>query len=283
MTALVHNTLESLDRENEFTKYFSKLRANISLISAGLLVSVPFFTEINILIPFYIALFLDFIGLLAIMFISEPKTIHENPEIEIMEKVKNKSIVEIFSECKKLHFLPYIYFSSFLGAIGYAIASYKEIYLISLDFPIIYIGFIAGLSRLIWFFTGHFAHIIEANISFKQLQKYKLLSTSFLFILAGYLGNPYFILILFALDTGAWHGLSSISSRYFLNNYIGDKKYKATTISMQNQFAAVLKIIFPFFFGYIFAYSYSFGFIFAGVFAFVGGVIIWQFLKKTLK
>jgi accessory gene regulator protein AgrB len=56
----------ALGRENEFTKYFSKVSANISLISALLLVAVPFFTEINILIPFYIALALDFVGLAAV-------------------------------------------------------------------------------------------------------------------------------------------------------------------------------------------------------------------------
>jgi uncharacterized membrane protein len=68
-----------------------------------------------------------------------------------------------------------------------------------------------------------------------------------------------------------------------MNHYVKDKKYKATVISMQNQFESILTIIFSLAAGYLFAYSYSFGFMFAGVFAFIGGVIIWQFLKKTLK
>jgi MFS family permease len=283
LSAIVHNTMGALGRENEFTKYFSKVSANISLISALLLVAVPFFTEINILIPFYIALALDFVGLAAVWFITEPSTVHKNSETNHKEQLKNKSIKTIFLESKNLNFLPYIFFSSFLGAIGYAVVSFKEVYLISINFPLAFVGFVSGLSRLTWFFTGHFAHIVEEKVTFKQLQKYKLISTSTLYIMAGYISNPYLIVIIFALDVGVWRGLSSINSRYFMNHYVKDKKYKATVISMQNQFESILTIIFSLAAGYLFAYSYSFGFMFAGVFAFIGGVIIWQFLKKTLK
>jgi len=283
LTAIVHDTMEKLGREKDFTKYFSKVRANISLISALLLVTVPFFTKIDILIPFYIALALDFIGLVAIIFITEPAEIHKNKKEKTQKNKKNKSIAEIFTESKNLNFLPYIIFTAFLGAVGYAITPYKEVYLTSLTFPVTFVGFMSGLSRLIWFIAGHFAHIIEKKISFKKLIFFKFIISSLFYILAGYLKNPYLILLIFAIDTGVWRGLSSISSRYFINNFIADKKYKATAISMQEQASSILKIIFSFLAGYLMSISYSFGFVFAGTFTFVGGLILWQFLKKTLK
>jgi len=275
--------MEGLDRESDFTKYFSKVRANISLVSAVLLVAVPFFTEINILIPFYIALVLDFIGLIAIYFIIEPSTIPKNDETKNIEIIKNKSIKEIFLESKKLNFLPFIFYSSFFSSIGYAITSYRELYLIDLGVPIIYIGFLIGLSRFVSFITGHFAHIIEEKISIRQLLFYKILYTSFIYVVIALTTSPYVVLILLAVLVGFSYGISSINQRYFLNNFISDKKYKATSLSIQEQVLAFFKIIFSLGAGYLMTISYSFGFIFAGVFAFVGGIIIWQFLKKTLK
>ena len=101
--------------------------------------------------------------------------------------------------------------------------------------------------------------------------------------MAGIAGNPYLILIILAIHIGFNQGISAIIQKHILENHVGDNRYKATVLSMKSQVTSILQIIFSFTMGYIMSISYSLGYIFVGILSLVGGIIIWHFLKKTLK
>lgn len=52
--ALLHETLTEMKQEDDYTKISGKIRGNVSLLSVLFIVSLPFFTEINFRIPFFI-------------------------------------------------------------------------------------------------------------------------------------------------------------------------------------------------------------------------------------
>ncbi|GAH73457.1 unnamed protein product, partial [marine sediment metagenome] len=120
-SAFIHDTLIQLKREKEFTKIMSKLLANVSIISAILIILLPFLTNISILLPLKVNLIFDFLGLFAVLALKSPKR-----EGEIVEHSS------FFKLVKKAANPGFYIFAIFTGAIGGFIlgsTAYKEVYL----------------------------------------------------------------------------------------------------------------------------------------------------------
>ena len=62
--AFLHNTLLGLKREKDFGELDGKIKANISLISVGIILLLPILTKISLLLPIQIFLIFDLIGIL---------------------------------------------------------------------------------------------------------------------------------------------------------------------------------------------------------------------------
>ncbi|NCC70633.1 MFS transporter [bacterium] len=274
-SAFFHETLESLGREKEYSKLMGRIRGNVSLISMILIILLPFLTKIDILLPLIITLFLDFIGLIISFSFVNPKSKKNLNELKI------KSVLEIFKEAKKLNFLPFIIFVSAISGFLIAESPFRYIYLESLGYPIILVGFVMGLSRLVWFIVGRYSYLIEKYFTMKQHLIFELFFFTIYFFLIAYFSNPYIIASIVIIGVGYLWGRSQVIESYILNNYISDKNYKATLLSIKSQVELFFQVIIPFFIGFIMNYSYKLGYYILGISLFFILLSSFLFIKNS--
>ena len=248
-SAFFHEILEDRWEEKNFSKFMSQIKANVSLVSAFIIVLLPFLTSLHITAPLIIALLFDILWLFMISIIPSPRA---------REPIKiQKWIIALFYEAKvskTLHVSVFIW-----GIIGFMIweHAYRTIYLESLGYPIIFIWFVMWLSRVIWFIIWHYAHNIEKYLTMRQHFFWEVFLFPIFFLLIAYFNNPYVVWILFSLIIWYQQGRKPIMEWYLLNNYITDKRYKATFLSMESQVNSFISTIITFLIWFVMAISYK--------------------------
>ena len=91
-TAFLHETLICLNKENEFVRISTKIAANAALFSIIFMILIPYFVNINILLPLIISLIIDIFGLIIVISLINPK---------FNKKIPNKkTIFKILEETK---------------------------------------------------------------------------------------------------------------------------------------------------------------------------------------
>ncbi len=275
-SAFMHETLEELGRKKEYSKIMSQNAGNVSLISAVLIITLPFFTKISMTLPLMINLGFDIIGLIiAISFVNVK--IHEK-----IEETNFKSIFQIFQDTRKLNFLP---FAIFTGAIlGFLVgeSSFRNIYLQSLGYPVILVGFVMGLSRVVWFLVGRYIHLIEDKFTMKQFLLFEIFFFTSYYFLVAYLSQAYIVASIFIVVVGYMWGRQQLITNYVLNNHISDKNYKATILSIKEQISYLFQFIIPISIGYIMStYSYKIGYYTLGVSLFLILIISYQYIEEV--
>lgn len=191
--AFMHETLSKLNRDNEYTKIMSKLSANVSLFCIPFIITLPFFTKIDIILPIIIWAFFDFLGLIIILSTTDPKN------GVMIAKKDQKSIFTLIKEINNNKFFAVAIFTGSISAFMAAMGSFRPVYLESLGFQVAFLGFIMGGSRFVWFLVGHRAHWIEKFLSMKQHFLIEILIfVGGLFLLA-VLNNVYIVAIIFIL------------------------------------------------------------------------------------
>lgn len=273
--AFFHETMISLKRDKEFSKLWGKIRANVSLVSMFFIILLPFFTQIFFLLPFYINLGFDLIGLFVAFSLKNPNS------YEKIDKNNSKSIYTIVKNLFSKNFYPIAFFSSAITGFLIGIFIFREIHLVSLGFPVAFIGFVMGLSRFVWFIVGNKFHIIEDKFSFKQILIFEMIFFPGVLILLYFIFNPYIAAFLIILVVGYQWGRNQIYHNYFLNNCMDDKKYKATVMSIANQLSLFLQFVVPLGLSIIVSiYSYGIGFLVSGVFLFCFLLVSFLFYCK---
>jgi len=273
--AFLHNTLVGLKREKDYGDTDGKIRAKASLVSVGMILLLPLLTKIALVLPIKIYLIFDVVGILTVFSLYSPK-IKYSAEDEEGEK--------IWSQLKRFKGTGFYVTSLFVGFIGgfiMALSPFKEPFVESLGFPIIFIGSIMAFSRVVWFIVGHNLKILK-KIKLKKLLFYEIFFFSGLLILSSQLRNPYFIGLIFATMIGYYHGRSSLIGEYYLNNFLRNKRYKATMLSIKQQIGKLFEAGIVLSMGFIMAISFSLGFLVAGICMLVVLVSMYPFLKKRI-
>jgi MFS family permease len=269
--AFLYETLIKIKRQKEYSKIMGKLSANVSIISMIFIVLLPFFTKISIVLPLKINLIFDIIGLFFVISLT-----CTNNKI----KQNHKSILQIIRESKKKRFFS---FAIFAGAIpGFMLVdfSYRYVYLESLNYPIIFIGFVMGFSRLIWFIVGHYAYYIEKILTKKKHLFIEMFLFPTYYILVAFFSNPYLIGLIFSIVNGYQWGRKQVIDNYILNDYIKDKRYKATSLSIIGQIRNFVNFSFVIPLGFIMHYSYKAGFYTMGILLFIILTSSYYFIRK---
>jgi len=273
--AFLHNTLVGLKREKDYGDIDGKIRAKASLVSVGMILLLPLLTKIALVLPIKIYLIFDVVGILTVFSLYSPK-IKYSAEDEEGEK--------IWSQLKRFKGTGFYVTSLFVGFIGgfiMALSPFKEPFVESLGFPIIFIGSIMAFSRVVWFIVGHNLKILK-KIKLKKLLFYEIFFFSGLLILSSQLRNPYFIGLIFATMIGYYHGRSSLIGEHYLNNFLINKRYKATMLSIKQQIGKLFEAGIVLSIGFIMAISFSLGFLVAGICMLVVLVSMYPFLKKII-
>ena len=226
--------------------------------------------------PIKAYLIFDIIGILTVFSLYSPKIKFETQD----EEGEN-----ILSQLKRFKGTGFYAMSVFLGLLGgfiMGLSPFKAPYVESLGLPIILIGSIMALSRVIWFFVGYNLKILK-RINIKNLLFYEIFLFSGLIIISSQLKNPYVIVLLIAIVVGYYHGRNSIINEYYLNNFLINKRYKATMLSIKSQISKLFESIIIFMIGFVMAISFSVGFLVVGILLFFSLLFMYPFLRKSLK
>lgn len=245
--AFVHDMLRG--QEHLYTKVMSKIRANASIVSMVLVITLPFFSAFHITLPIILNLLLDCAGLFVILStINPPERAH----------VIKQSVFSVMKTMKR-GFYPFIFVISAISGIILGDSIYRYVYLESLGLPIVLMGMVMGLSRLVWFTIGHYAHILENAIHIRSLMIIEVFLFPIVYVLAGSLNNPYVVGTLFAAIIGYYWGRAEIFNNALLE-YLPNPAYKATALSIKAQVAEVYKIIISFAIAPIMGISFAYGY-----------------------
>ncbi len=270
ISAFYHEILEKRWQEKLFAEKLWKLNGKVSLFSAFIMVLFPFSMWIHAIMPFLLTLLLDLIWLIAILFLPKVKT-----EYNIW---KIKWIKELFFEAKKHNLL---HISVFLWLIGWFFlwdTAFRWPYLIDLGFPLIWIGLVLGFSRIVRFVIWHYIHHLENYITMKQHFFFDMILFSFWYILIAYFNNPYVVWLIISIILWYKWGRISLIQSYLLKDYIKDKRYKATMLSIESQLTNIIWMFTSLMFGYIISTSYELWYFSLGISLFICLSISYYFI-----
>ncbi|MBR9705726.1 hypothetical protein GOV14_01705 [Candidatus Pacearchaeota archaeon] len=275
-SAFLHNTLIGLKRENDYGEVQGKIKAKASLASAGMILILPFLTKISLIMPVKIYLIFDVIGIFVAFLLYSPK---------IKFGAKDTEGEKIFSQLKRFKGTGFYTTSIFTGLFGgfiIALSLFKEPFVKSLGLPIVLVGSIMALSRVIWFVVGHNLKILK-KIKIYKLLFYEIFLFSGIIIISSQLKNPYIIVFILAILIGQYHGQEPIIEEYYLKNFLMNKRYKATMLSIKQQIQRLFQSGIAFVLGFVMMISFSSGFLITGICMLIALLGIYPFLRKYLK
>ncbi|HHD92518.1 MAG TPA: MFS transporter [Candidatus Portnoybacteria bacterium] len=273
--AFLYNTLLGLKKEKNFGKIEGKIKANVSLVSAGMILTLPLLTKISLVMPIQIYLIFDLIGIITAISLFSPRIKYDAEDIE------GENILSQLKRFKGTGFYIASIFLGIMGAFIISLSPYKEPFVISLGFPIILVGFIMSFSRIIWFIVGYNLKFLK-RIKIQKLLFYEIFLFSGLIILSSQLKNPYIIGLLLAILLGYYQGRNSLIQEYYLNNFLINKRYKATMLSIKKQIEKLFQAGFAVIIGYAMAISFNFGFLTSGISMLILLLSAYPFAKKYL-
>mgnify|MGYP003683557599 CR=1 FL=1 len=275
ISALMHNTLEDLRRESEFGKIMGRIRGNVSLVAVLTLTLLPFLTSIDFKLPFLINLIIDFFGLAIVLSFV-------NPSQHFIKKKKEekKSINELIVLANKFNFYSVSIFSGATAGFFFAEVSFRYLYLDLLGFPLVYVGIVAGGSRVVWFLVARYAYLIKKYLTMKQHFLIEVFLMPLIFISMAFFSNPYFVGIISAMGIGYMFGRSDIVTQYILDDYLPDKNYKATFLSINGQVSSMIKFVATISVGFIMDYSFKLGYYVLGTLLFITLIGSYYFIRK---
>lgn len=273
-SAFLHDTLTNLRIENKFKKISSSIRGRVSFLSIFFIVALPFFTKISLGFPFKIGLWIDILWLIVAFSLFPARGNSDKHEKITLSNLKNTVKESMWSGLFSI-----IVFSAIIGAFLMVDGSFRSPYLTSLWYPIIYIGFVMGLSRFIRFLVGRYAHKIEKILSFRKLILAETFLFSFYYISASFISNPYIVWIIFSLVTGYFWWRSEIYTDHIIN-LIPGQRYKSTILSIKWQIAGIIQVLMILIVGFIMNKSYKLWFLFMGIVLFISLMITYIFFIK---
>lgn len=267
--AFMHDTYIALRKEKEYGVAMSRLIAYVSLISAFFIIALPLLTAISIRTPFVVALALDIAGLLAVLTLVTP------PQAVAVAQVDWRQLGRVLRRAVKPGFYTTALFIGTIGGFLIAEGGYRWVYLESLGFPIILLGFVNGLSRFIWFAIGTNTQRFR-HIPVQRLLQAELVLFPAALIMAAILDNPYVVGIIFAATIGYFWGRNELYTHHFLSRFIVDKRYKATMLSVKHQVQAAIEIAVALAIGFVMQRSYKLGYLTLGAALFTVLLVIYM-------
>ena len=273
--AFLHNTLLGLKREKNYGNIDGKIKAKVSLISAGMILALPLLTKISLIMPIQIYLIFDLIGIFITFSLYSPA---------IKYTAEDEEGKKIWSQLKRFKGTGFYIVSLFFGLIGaftLGLSPYKEPFVKSLGFPIILIGSIMAFSRIIWFIIGKNLKSLK-KIRIQTLLFYEIFFFSGLIILSSQLKNPYIIGLIIAMVIGYYHARRSLIDEYYLNIFSINKRYKATMLSIKAQIKKLFEAGVTFFIGSAMVISFNLGFLISGISMLIILLSLYPFVKRNL-
>jgi MFS family permease len=264
-SAFMHETLEELDRDNEYTKVMGKASSIGFAVPIILTVLVPFLVSFSFKLPFVVALIIDVIGLLVAVSLVKPNTRQHH-----IEEISSTNFIQVMKEGHRLSFFRHALFLGFVSGILLGVSSFRAIYQEFLGIPIIWFGVLFGLGRslasLMLFYSGKIRLVLK---DLKTFYLFQLVAYTTLFLITGLVDIWWVVALVFIITNGLTWGLSQVSGGYLLD-IIKTSKFKATLLSSKSLIEELVGAISGLGIGLLFSVvSYQYGYFLVGVLFFI--------------
>ena len=274
--AFLKETLESLNSKDKLVKTFSQIATKSYLISAGLLVVASALTLVHITLPLYLNLFIDMLAVIIAFSLKEPR-VH-------VEQTSHIPVQKVLCELKQTPFLHWALFSSLTFAFQITLSNYIYPHLTVLGSPIVLLGLIVTLSRIVSAAVAQkLSHIEKIKDPYK-LAWIDIMLMPLLYILMSLSSNYVLVMILLIFVNGYSRGRQAFISSYLVHNYLPNSKYAATSLSVMSQINMLISLVVTFSIGFIMSISYQIGIFTMGIGLFICMLLVYfNGIKKAYK
>jgi MFS family permease len=276
-SAMLFDSLKSEKREKQYLKFEGRVTSvgNFSEAIAGILGGV--LATISLRTPFICQAVISALAIPAAFTLIEPyysrrKNVAGLPDIF-------RVIKHTLHEYKNLR--NFIFFSSLAGTATLTFAWFVQPYLIEIDTPVVFFGFIWTMLNLTVGTSSIFAYRIERKFTQKQTSGLIFFSISLLFIATGIFITKWAIFLLFMFYIV--RGIAAPVFKDYIHVMI-DSEYRATILSLRNMIIRINFAIVGPILGWITDnHSLRAGYISAGAFFFIAGLGLYYlaFFYKT--
>lgn len=235
--AFFYDTLKELKREKEYEKMSGRLYLLTATVAFFAAVSGGFLFKMGITLPYILSAGSAFLSLFVISSFTEPK-FHKPAEEESLFLHFKSSIMKVVKN-------EYIGFIVIFGAVlGFALDylfHYGQIYLKSINIPIVLFGIIFAFKSIIEGIGGSSAHKIKNKFSYRSIFTFALLFSLVIIFGLSYLNN-YFGVFVFLLSFFIM-GMFRIIQRGYIHKRV-ESYNRATVDSVSSFIIAFIAIIF---------------------------------------
>jgi MFS family permease len=259
LSTFFQETLIYLKREDEYSSIMGKIRSASYAIPIFFIILLPILAEkYGYQAAFSVALFVDVIGLITIIFLKNPNIKKKIKEFEIKEN--------IFKKYLKIGWLKYVIFSELIFAILFAAtAGFKNPFQESVGFSIATLGLLWATSRvgisLLLLLNGWF----KKHLTLKKVIIIQGIAYIIDLLGVAFSSNKWVIAAFFIFGTIAMWGFMSVKRHFYLE-FIKDSEYKASFLSINTFINKIISAGLSLLMGYLVLHkSYQFGFMTFGI------------------
>lgn len=260
-SAFMHDTLNTLDKKDQYSKIMGKVKSIGFAIPIVFILLLARIADLDFKLAFTIALSVDLIGLFSVLLLKQPTV-----EKESVQEIGISNFKKTIKEWLNIGWFKYILITSLvLGISMGATMGFKNTYQELVGFSITMIGVLWATSRLLISATLLINGHVYKKLSFRQFILLRTTIYSLSFLALGLVSNMWLIALFFILPNIFNWGLGSASSQYHLD-FISHSKSKATLLSVNQLIQNIFTGIFGIFAGFlVMDYSYKTAYLVSGI------------------
>ncbi len=277
-TAFLHNTVEALGNENEFTKINMRQQSYSALFGTILFIAVPLLVSISIRAPFVLSFVIDAIGLVVAFTLVNPP----------VQKYKDADPIPLWSIIGQLwqnNFFPIAIYIASIAGVMLASNRFLYPYLEELGMPLAYMGFIVAVIGVSQFVLGQVMSNHTYHIKLSYIFLTDILIFPLAFLVMALTGNYWIVVVAMVIRASYARVRRPFMQTFVLENFVHDKRYKATVLSVLGQVKVLMAAVIVFAISPVVGISYKMGFLIfgAGIFAVLFTTFVYiKIIRKKL-
>ena len=275
-SAFMHETLQGLKREHDYTRVMGKISSVGFAMPIVLMVLTPFLVSISFKAPFALSLVIDLIGLIAAISLVTPPVSPKH-----IEEIGVTNFRQVVQEGLRLNFFAFALFSGIVGGLLFTVGGFRAPYQMFLGIPVIWYGVFLGIGRALASLMLAYSGKIKERFTIYSFYKLQIILYAALIFILGIISLWWVIVPVFIIINAFHWGLSWVDEGYLVD-IIRTSKFKATLLSVNAQFNAIVAGISGFGIGFIIErLSYQHGFLYLG-FGLLGMLtLLYFYLART--
>lgn len=274
-SAFMHETLRGLGRTKEYSKLMGKMSSLGFGVPIILMVLIPFLVEIDLKLPFIIAVCLDLLGFIPALLLVTPKV----PPEEVKE-IGTTNFRQVMREGHRLHFFGFAVFSALVGGFLFSVSGFRAPYQTILAIPVIWFGVFFGLGRVLASLLLAYSGKMKGINTMLSFYNFQLVVYACLIFVLGLAAAPWVVVTAFLLINAFQWGLSKIDEGYLMD-IIHTSKFKATLLSAKAQIGHIVAGLTSLGLGLVIQHSsYQMGFLLTGFVFLISTIPVYAYIRR---